>query len=410
MEEILEELYGYSMHGIKLGLENIKTLCKALGNPQNDYKVIHVAGTNGKGSTTSFINQILIEDGKKVGKYTSPHILKFNERISINNVDINDEEIVKYFLLIKETLKNLDIQPTFFEVTTAMMFKYFSDKKVDVVVLETGMGGKYDATNICKDKIAIITNVSLDHTEYLGDSIYKIACEKAGIIKDCKDVIIACKNKEFLKAIHEKIKNTINVLEKYKDSSYELDYKNFITKIKIHENIYDFSLFGDYQYKNFLVGYEVAKILNINEDIIKLASKKTFIPGRFEIIKTQPIVVMDGAHNEAGIDELVKIIKREYAKNEVTIITSILKDKNIDVMLEKLNEISDNIILTSLKNNPRGLSSKELYDRVKNKKDFIAIEDMKLSYEMAKKENRKIIIVCGSFYTVSLFKEVRNGK
>lgn len=405
IEKILEELYGYSMHGIKLGLNNIKKLCEALGNPQDDYKIIHIAGTNGKGSTATTITQILIENGEKVGKYTSPHILKFNERISINNIDISDDDIAKYFMLIKEKLKKLEIQPTFFEVTTAIMFKYFSDQKVNYVVLETGMGGKYDATNICKDDIVVITNVSLDHTEFLGDSIYKIACEKAGIIKDCKQVVVADKNEEFLKAIYEQIKEPINVLEKYKDSTYELDYKNFITEIEIDGKKYEFSLFGDYQYKNFLVAYEVANILNIPKDIIKASVKKVFWQGRFEIFKREPLVVLDGAHNIAGMEELAKIIKKGYKKSDVIAITSILRDKNIEEMLEIENSFANTIILTSLDNTPRGLSEDELSKYItKNKK--MQILDMEKAYEFAKNKNPKLIVVCGSFYTVSKFKEI----
>lgn len=200
IEKLLDELYSYSMHGIKLGLENIKTLCKEMGEPQKDYKVIHVAGTNGKGSTSTTIETILLEAGYRVGKYTSPHILKFNERIRANGQDITDEDIVKYYQLVKDIVAKTGLRPTFFEMTTAMMFKYFSDLKLDYVVLETGMGGRFDATNVCEADICVITNVGLDHIEYLGDTIYKIAKEKAGIIKNCPKVIVADSNPEFFKS------------------------------------------------------------------------------------------------------------------------------------------------------------------------------------------------------------------
>lgn len=178
INELLDELYSYSMHGIKLGLENIKKICEELGNPQDSYKIIHIAGTNGKGSTATTLETILLEAGYSVGKYTSPHILKFNERIRADREDISDEDIAHYYEEVKKAVENAGVKPTFFEVTTAMMFKYFQDKKVDYVVLETGMGGRFDATNITKAELCIITNVTLDHTEYLGDTIYKIAREK----------------------------------------------------------------------------------------------------------------------------------------------------------------------------------------------------------------------------------------
>lgn len=407
IDEMLEELYSYTNFGIKLGLENIKKLCNALGNPQDKYEVIHIAGTNGKGSTTTTIATILQESGKKVGKYTSPHILKFNERITINNVDISDEDIVKYFELVKNTLKNLEIKPTFFEVTTAMMFKYFADMGVDYAIIETGMGGRFDATNICNDAICCITNVTIDHTEYLGNTVYEIAYEKAGIIKKCNNVVVADKNIEFLKAIDEnKNREIVNVLDKYANATYDLDYENFLTKINIGGEIFEFSLFGDYQYKNFLVAYEVAKMLGIDDKIIKKAVNKVVILARCEVVSQNPTVIVDGAHNVAGMTELSKIIKNGYQPNEVYVITSILKDKDITNMLKIIETFSENIILTGLPNK-RGLMAFKLYEYVPNGREdnYMIMEDMKSAYEFALMQKPKVIVVCGSFYTAERFKE-----
>ena len=190
MNELLNELYSYSLHGIKLGLENIQKICDSLGNPEKNYKIVHITGTNGKGSTATIVETVLLKQGYKVGKYTSPHILKFNERIRVNGQDISDEDITKVYGIVREKIKELGITPTFFEVTTAMMFLYFSMREVEYVVLEVGMGGRFDATNVVDSDIAIITNVSIDHTEYLGKTIYEIAREKAGIIKDKSYVIV----------------------------------------------------------------------------------------------------------------------------------------------------------------------------------------------------------------------------
>ena len=190
IDKLLEELYGYSMFGIKLGLENIQKICDYLGNPERKYKVIHITGTNGKGSTSTITETVLLEAGYKVGKYTSPHILKFNERIRVNGKDISDRDIALVYEKIKKTVEELKITPTFFEVTTAMMFLYFAEKEVDYAVLEVGMGGRYDATNVAEGDICIITNVSLDHTEYLGKTLYEIGLEKAGIIKEKSKVIV----------------------------------------------------------------------------------------------------------------------------------------------------------------------------------------------------------------------------
>lgn len=409
IEKLLDELYSYSMHGIKLGLENIKTLCKEMGEPQKDYKVIHVAGTNGKGSTSTTIETILLEAGYRVGKYTSPHILKFNERIRANGQDITDEDIVKYYQLVKDIVAKTGLRPTFFEMTTAMMFKYFSDLKLDYVVLETGMGGRFDATNVCEADICVITNVGLDHIEYLGDTIYKIAKEKAGIIKNCPKVIVADSNSEFLKAISEEKAEIINVLEKYKDARMKLDFKKFVTRIEIGEEGYDFSLFGDYQFKNFLTAYEVVTELGIDREIIKKACKKVVWQCRFERYFEKPLVILDGAHNEDGMRELCKIIEQGYRSDEVVIITSILKDKDVKHMLKLMRKISDNIVFTSLEDNPRGTTGEKILEQLEEKRGCLVENDMKKAYEIAKNLNKKIIVVCGSFYTLSKFKEEIDG-
>ncbi|MBM6874919.1 bifunctional folylpolyglutamate synthase/dihydrofolate synthase [Fusobacterium mortiferum] len=409
IEKLLDELYSYSMHGIKLGLENIKTLCKEMGEPQKDYKVIHVAGTNGKGSTSTTIETILLEAGYRVGKYTSPHILKFNERIRANGQDITDEDIVKYYQLVKDIVAKTGLRPTFFEMTTAMMFKYFSDLKLDYVVLETGMGGRFDATNVCEADICVITNVGLDHIEYLGDTIYKIAKEKAGIIKNCPKVVVADSNSEFLKAISEEKAEIINVLEKYKDARMKLDFKKFVTRIEIGEESYDFSLFGDYQFKNFLTAYEVVTELGIDREIIKKACKKVVWQCRFERYFEKPLVILDGAHNEDGMRELCKIIEQGYRSDEVVIITSILKDKDVKHMLKLMRKISDNIVFTSLEDNPRGTTGEKILEQLEDKRGCLVENDMKKAYEIAKNLNKKIIVVCGSFYTLSKFKEEIDG-
>lgn len=406
IEALLNELYSYSMHGIKLGLQNIEDICNAMGNPQKDYKIIHIAGTNGKGSTSTTVEKILLENGDRVGKYTSPHILRFNERICVNGLEITDEEIGYYFSYVKETIRKLGISPTFFEVTTAMMFKYFSDKKVEYVILEVGLGGRFDATNVANGDICCVTNVSLDHTEFLGNSIYEIACEKAGIIKEGSRVIVGSLNEEFLRAINEKSKNYINVLEKYKDSNYILDFKNFITKIFIDSKEYDFSLFGEYQFKNFLCAYEIVKEIGISEKVIKEAVKKVVWQCRFEVLKDEKIIILDGAHNIEGAENLCKTLSLGYKKEEIIGIVSILKDKETKTIIETLENTIEDIIFTSLKENPRGRSGEDIFNMSSNKIGKSYEEDLKKAYEIARiKKNKKVIVICGSFYLLSKFKE-----
>ncbi|MGL4976535.1 MAG: bifunctional folylpolyglutamate synthase/dihydrofolate synthase [Cetobacterium sp.] len=405
IENLLEELYSYSLHGIKLGLKNIEDICKAMNNPQYDYKTIHIAGTNGKGSTSTTIESVLIEAGKKVGKYTSPHILKFNERISVNGKDITDEEIVYYYVYIKDIIKKLGITPTFFEVTTAIMFKYFSDKKVDYAIVEVGMGGKFDATNIVNSDISVITNISLDHTDFLGKTVYDIAREKAGIIKKDSKVIVGSSDIEFIKAVEEKTDLYINVIEKYKKVDYFLDFKNYKTVINLDENIYEFSLFGDYQYKNFLCAYETLKELGISSKKIKAGIKKVKWQCRFEVVNfKEKTLILDGAHNEAGMQTLCNTLKKGYKKEDVIAITSILKDKNSKEILKILEKNVGQIIFTSLSENKRGQTALELYN-ASNKIEKDYRENILNAYELAIEYPGKIILLCGSFYLLSKFKE-----
>ena len=405
INELLDELYSYSLFGIKLGLDNIQKICDELGNPEKKYKIIHITGTNGKGSTSTIIETVLLEAGCSVGKYTSPHILKFNERIRANGKDISDEEIALTYEKVKSAIKNIGITPTFFEVTTAMMFLYFAEKKVQYAVLEVGMGGRFDATNAADGDIAVITNVSLDHTEYLGKTIYDIALEKAGIIKEKSFVVVGDSDKEFLKAVSEKKKTFINTEEKYKDVIYNLNFKNFMTEIYINEKKFNLSLFGDYQVKNFLCAYEALKHLGISDEIIEKAVSKVVWQCRFERFSQNPLTILEGAHNIDGILNLKKILTHEYKSDEIVMIVSILKDKKVKEMLEVCESFSDKIILTSLSDNPRGLSGEKLLEYTDKSSVFSVEDDIKKAYETAEKSNRRIIAVCGSFYTCERFKK-----
>jgi dihydrofolate synthase/folylpolyglutamate synthase len=405
MDRTLEELYSYSMFGIKLGLENIKKICEALGNPQDKYRTIHIAGTNGKGSTATTIEAGLIEAGYRVGKFTSPHIIRFNERIQFNGEEISDLDVCTYFLKIKEVLDREQIKGTFFEITTAMMFLYFYDKKSDFVVLETGMGGRYDATNIVNSEIAVVTNVTLDHVGFLGNNIYDIAKEKAGIIKENSKVIVGDNHEDFLKAIKNETGNFVNIKEKYKNIEYSLDRENFTTNIKIKDKNYNFSLFGEYQVDNFLCAYEVFKILNIEDDIIEKAVQKVKWPGRFQIYRKDPLVILDGAHNPDAADKLKKNMIMSYKPSEVVTIVSILEDKDIEGIMKEIRGFSDSIILTSLEDFKRGLKGEQLKKYTDSFELSVIENDVKTAYEKALLLNKKVIVICGSFYLLSRFKQ-----
>ena len=397
MEKIKDNLSSYDKFQIKLGLENMQILMKALGNPDENYKIIHIAGTNGKGSTASFIEAGLIEAGFKTGKYTSPEIFSFNERITVNKEEISDVELEEYSEKLEKIISDNEIEVTFFEITTALMFLYMKDKKVDYLVLETGLGGRLDATNIVMPELSLITNISYDHTDFLGDTLEKIAYEKAGIIKDKVPVFFSDNKKELLDAVRDKTDNYINVLKKY-NLETELDRENFKTVVKLEKKEFELSLFGEHQVKNFLLAYEALKYLGIADEVIKKALKKVTWKGRFELVSKNPFVILDGAHNEDAARALSSNIEKLFNKNEVVLIISILKDKDVDSILKNMNNCSDTAIFTGI-DNVRGLSADEMY---KAGKSYFNNSHEKKSLgealEFAKALGKKAVIICGSFY------------
>lgn len=409
VKKIIEEIYSYGFFAKKIGLENIKKICDKLGNPQDKMRIIHVAGTNGKGSTSTTLEMILLEAGYSVGKFTSPHIEKINERICFNNKNISDEDLIKFFLRIKEILKTLEIEPSYFELMTAMMFLYMEEKKADYVILETGLGGRLDSTNIVNSEFSLITNISFDHIEQLGNTLESIAYEKSGIIKENSIVIVGEKTIELELAVKNKLcKELIFSEDINKESSYTLDYTNFHTNIKIKDEIFEFSLFGEHQYKNFLLAYTTAKKIGVSNEIIKKAAKKVKWQCRFEVYKlnNNKIIILDGAHNVAGMKVLRNILIEKYDKSEISTIISILGDKEINGMSEIVEEFSEEIILTSLKeDNKRGLSGLELSKIFKNYKNLYVEDDLHKAYKLANEFNKKIIVICGSFYLLSKVKE-----
>lgn len=404
MDEILERLYGYSKFGIKLGLENMKKLMNELGNPQDSYKKIHIAGTNGKGSTASMIESVLIEAGYSVGKYSSPHLIRFNERIVFNREEISDKEITELFLTVEEAVKRAGLTPTFFEVTTAMMFLYYKIKGADYAVIETGMGGRFDATNIIIPEISVITNVTMDHTSYLGDSVEKIAEEKAGIIKSGVPLIFGEKKEEIKEIFRKKADKYIDALS---DINYisETDNKNYSNFVTIENIKYEIPLYGKHQIENFMTAYSAMKLLKVESDIIKRGVKKCIWEGRFEIISKNPFVVLDGAHNEDAAVRLKENMLDLFKKSEIILLVSVLKDKDLKKIFEIFAEFSEEAVFTSLSEFERGSSANELY--IKYGKQFLkssAYESADKAYEYAKSTG-KAVVIAGSLYLAGKFKK-----
>lgn len=355
-KSILDYLYGLERHGIKPGLKRVSALLAALGNPQDSFKSIHVAGTNGKGSVSSMTASVLKEAGFKTGLYTSPHLVKFNERISVSGKNISEKELVEAAAEVKAAAKKACVAGTitFFEFTTAMAFLHFSKKKVRFAVVETGMGGRLDATNLTVPMVSLITNIALDHTAWLGSTIKEVAAEKAGIIKPEVPVVTGAEKTALsvIKAAAKKASSPVYVMGR--DFHAEGECTSFsysglsggLTGLKLTLN-------GGHQVGNAalaLAAIEAVRThgVHITERAIRKGLKEARWPGRFEILSRRPLVILDGAHNPSGaraLKEALSTVKRK----RLILVMGIMSDKNMDGILKELVPASDLVIVTKPK-------------------------------------------------------------
>ena len=443
IDEVLEKIFNMrtinkriTNESLKQNNEKLRKIYELLGEPCKNKKIIHIAGTNGKGSTVTFLEGIFFAAGYSVAKFTSPHILRFNERILVDKEMISDEDVVKYYEVVMDILEKNSLQINFFEITTFMALLYFEAKNPDFIFLETGLGGRYDATNVVNSEIAAITNVSFDHVSLLGNSLEKIADRKAGIIKDGQLCIYAQNLAELKNAVKKETDNSVNVLKKYENLQVELDTQNYKTIVKIlesekleeFENIEDkknkrnlektfiLPLFGKFQANNFLIAYEIAKIYGISDEIIQKGLDKISLAGRFEIFSQNPATILDVAHNDDSVRVLVENLNELFKNDEVIFILSILGTKDIANIFEKILEKNYKIFITSLKDVTYGLSANEIKKNLENANiltNNIIFEDNILdAYNQVKqmvleKNSRyKAIVVCGSFYEIAKFKKL----
>ena len=347
-QETLDWLYGLSVHGIKLGLTNTIELLHRLGDPQNSFKKIHVAGTDGKGSTCAMLASILNTAGVKTGLYTSPHILDFNERISVCGENISDEDIrvlVSVIEPIVEDMRKDDMQCTFFEVTTALAFLYFREMDVEYAVIEVGMGGRFDATNVIVPEVSIITAISVEHTDYLGDTLEKIAVEKAGIIKPGVPVITINDGNPYNVIFKKALEVDAQLIRATNPQSITL--RQDCTEFTYKGKAYRVSMPGDYQAINACVVIEAINHMPQKSRFIPFISdglKTVRWPCRMQKLKDLPII-LDVTHTKVGSKVLADNISAIYGK--VTVVFGVLSDKDVDGMVENLSTIASKIIVTT---------------------------------------------------------------
>lgn len=395
-------------------LDAMKYFMKEYNDFQKKMKFIHIAGTNGKGSCTEMISNILAKQGYKVGKFLSPHLIKYNERISINGKQILDEEMSEIIEelepKIKEYNKNHQLGITLFELETIMALLYFYRKKVDFVVLETGLGGLYDSTNIISNPlVSVITSIGYDHMRILGDTLSKIAYQKAGIIKENSNTVFFGQTQEINEVFIKKCKEKNNDLhliteEQIKNYSYDsqyqyFDYKN-LEKIAVN-------LKGIKQIQNASICIESMSILNdlgykISENSIKEGLSTVIHRGRMEVLNQQPLVVYDGAHNEPAIENLQKTIDMYYKDLDRVYIISILKRKDYKKMIELLMKDKDaTFIFTSGNDENKYATSEELYETARKYDNGLLYKmpiEKAIEFAMNTQKNT-VNFVIGSFYT-----------
>ncbi len=414
--------------GMRLGLDNIEKLLELLGNPQDKLNIIHVAGTNGKGSTCSFITSILKGSGYKVGLYTSPYLETFTERIRINGINIPQEDVARIVTLIKKKIDYMVANgyhyPTEFEIVTAMAFYYYYEQNVDFVALEVGLGGRYDATNVIKtSKVSVITSISLDHVGILGDTIAKIAYEKGGIIKEngvaivydqsdeAKDVIKSIckeKNAQYIEARFDNVKIIKSDINSQTYSCKLMDKKY---------NDLEIELIGEHQINNSIVALNTIEYLNktenlnINEDAIRLGLINTRWPGRIEKIMDKPTFIIDGAHNEDGAKSLARALEKNFNNKKSTLLIGMLEDKDIDGVLDILMPYFDKVITTT-PDNPRAIDCEILKEKISKYTDDVISnsnieEDVKYTFDNAGEDD--VIISAGSLYMIGTVRTLVNN-
>jgi dihydrofolate synthase / folylpolyglutamate synthase len=415
-ESTYEWLCSFDKYGWIFGLERISFLLERLGNPHCKLQVIHVAGTNGKGSVCQYVSSILQKAGYRVGLYLSPHVEHFSERIVVNNQEISDEDIAMLVAQVRplvEDMKKNNNTPTFFEIVTALAFLYFKDQRVDYAVVEVGLGGRFDATNVVIPLVSVITNISLEHTDILGKDLVSIAGEKAGIIKEHVPVVTAASNDA---------RTTIQKVAQEKNAPIVCIERTMWKRTSFHENIQEFVIqgaFKDYTVKTSLLGIHQGE--NIAVAIVaveQLQMSGVFIadggildgiaaathPGRMEIVSEKPFILLDGAHNPDGMAVLATTLQQDFSFHRLILVLGILKDKDIATMLSTILPLADVLIVTRSANLRAAdpLALKQMIEQNDVHKKVFVENSIPEALNHAKRLAKRSDLICvsGSLFTV----------
>ncbi len=415
----LETLYGLRRFGIILGLSTIRKILEGLGNPQNRFESIHVAGTNGKGSVASALSSILNAAGYKTGLYTSPHLVRFNERCCIGGRQISDKAVVESCEAIRR-VHHGDREPTFFEFATAMAFHEFARQQVDWAVVETGMGGRLDATNIIRPAVSIISNISLEHQMHLGNNLAQIASEKGGIIKKNVPVVTGAKQKSVISVLREIARKRSARFYRFGEHfRIRRDGDGAFTYFGIDHTWRDLhsGLKGTHQMENAALALAACEVLRRDGTRVPLRHIRDGLaqnrwPGRLEFVSESPLVLLDGAHNLTAARILARFLSEELSDRKITLVVGILDDKPHKDMLGCLLPLCDKAIITSPRIG-RALPPEELYATAKDGiEDIKIIPDVRLAVRHAIRTaspHEDAVCVAGSLYVVGEAKEALDG-
>ncbi|MCM1039475.1 MAG: bifunctional folylpolyglutamate synthase/dihydrofolate synthase [Ruminococcus sp.] len=406
----IESLQAY---GCVPGLANIRRLCDRLGNPQEKLCFVHIAGTNGKGSVLAYVSTILQTAGYKVGRYISPTICDYRERFQINGKMISKPAFGKYLEQVREAAEEMKAegfsQPTPFEIETAVAFLYFLDKKCDIVILETGMGGTYDATNVIPAPLcAVFTSISMDHMAYLGDSLEKIAEQKAGIIKNGCYVISCGQKEEALRVIRQRAgthKCVFLPADIGKASRIRYGIKKQSFCYGGYQNLV-ITMAGQYQIENAVLAVETIQALcrkgfPVTEEQLREGLLQTKWPGRFTIIGQKPLFIIDGAHNEDAAGRLAQSVRCYFADKRIIFILGVLRDKEYDKILALSAPLAAHIITMTPPQRTRALSGYELAEAARVYHQSVTVADsmqeaVEIAYLLAGEDKDTVIIAFGS--------------
>jgi dihydrofolate synthase/folylpolyglutamate synthase len=418
--QCLKAMFGLRRFGIRLGLETIGGMLERLGNPQQAFRAVHVAGTNGKGSVAAGIASILRCAGCRVGLYTSPHLVKFNERICIDGQPISDAAVVDSYQATAKAFQG-DRDPTFFELTTAMAFHQFAREQVDWAVIETGMGGRLDATNIIMPALSIITNVSLEHMGYLGNTVAKIAVEKAGIIKPNTPVVTAVRQKSAAAVVEARARQMGAPLYRLGKEFALIRGRKAVFTYRGMANLWPdlrTALFGRHQVDNAALSTAAAEVLllkglaPIDEGAVRNGLGHTQWPGRIEIVRQAPLVILDGAHNLVSARTLAAYLSSTYRGRVITLVIGILDDKPYREMLTSLAKVCNRVVVTR-PSIGRALPPEQLLTVVQSLGrpcTLIGTVGQAVSHAIENASADEVVVIAGSLYVVGEAKAFLTGQ